>query len=127
MVTSLYAGILGILYLALTFYTIKGRFKYKVPLGDGANPELTRRIRVHANFMEYVPLALILMILVELEGMSETALNIMGVALVVARLGHAWGLARSENSSIGRAGGTILTLLIIAAASVHAIKSYFFL
>ena len=61
MITALYTSLLGILWLGLTMYVILGRWKYEVSLGDGGENDLNRRIRAHANFMETVPFAVILL------------------------------------------------------------------
>ena len=61
MITALYTSLLGILWLSLTMFVILGRWKYGVSLGDGEERDLNRRIRAHANFVETVPLAVILL------------------------------------------------------------------
>ena len=65
MITIIYAGILAIVYAVLTLRVAQGRYKYRVGLGDGGVPELTQRIRVHGNFAEHVPFALLLIFLVD--------------------------------------------------------------
>ena len=67
-VTPIYATILGLLFIALSVRTIRMRRKHRVAVGDGNNSELRRAMRVHANFAEYVPLALLLIFFVELDG-----------------------------------------------------------
>lgn len=125
MVTPLYAGILGLLYVAISAYTILGRFKHNVNLGDGDNEDMFKRIRIHSNFIEYVPFALLLMVLAEVEGSSETLIHVLGVALVIGRIIHPFGVARVIGPSIGRSGGMILTFLVIITAAILCIKSYF--
>ena len=58
--TPLYAALLGLIFVALSIRTIRLRRRYGVGVGDGNNTELQRAARVHANFAEYVPLALLL-------------------------------------------------------------------
>lgn len=125
MVTTLYAGILGLIYIALSFYVIKGRFKNQIALGDGGNTDMAKRIRVHANFIEYVPLALLLFVLAEFEGTSEILIHGLCIALIVGRLAHIYGVMTKEGTSIGRAGGMILTFLSMAVASIICIQSFF--
>jgi len=127
MVTTLYTAILGLIYVALTFYVIKGRFKAKVSLGDGKDAILSKRIRAHGNFIEYVPLALILLFLAETEGVSETLLHILGAALVIGRISHPIGLIAKEGTSFARASGVILTLLVIFITAILCLKAYFLL
>lgn len=127
MVTTLYIGLLGLIYAALAFYTISGRFKYRIDLGHGDNEDMLRRVRAHGNFAEYVPITLVLILFAELEGTPEVFVHIMGSVLVVGRLMHAAKLSNLVNVPYGRETGMILTLLVIIAASLICIKSFFFL
>lgn len=125
MVTSLYAGILGLIYICLSAYVILGRFKYKVNLGDGANEDMFKRIRVHANFIEYVPIALILMILAEVEGISEMIIHILGISLIISRIFHALSISKILAIPMGRQIGMMMTFLVIIVSAILCIKSYF--
>jgi hypothetical protein len=121
-VTLLYAGLLGLMLLALLWPIVRLRRGRQVGLGDGGDPDLARAIRVHANFIEYVPIALILMMMLELRGMPVWWLHGAGVALVVARILHAVGLGSSAGYSFGRFWGTLLTWIVIFALSVAALS-----
>ena len=113
-VTMIASGLLALLLLFLGGYVIAGRVGFKVDLGDGGNAALRQRIRAHANFVEYVPIALILLFLVEKESIGPRWLAVaMGTTLVVARLWHAQGLLSKEGVSAGRFMGTNLTGLVI--------------
>ena len=68
MITLLYAALCTLLILVLAGRVIAARWQHKVGLGDGGNTELNRRVRAHANAVEYVPLALILLGGMELNG-----------------------------------------------------------
>lgn len=125
MVTTLYAGLLGVIYVALSLFVIQGRLKHRVSLGDGANEVLTKRIRIHANFIEYVPLAVLVIILAEFEGVAEMLIHGLCATLVVGRLLHVWGVLSKEGTSFGRAAGTMSTLLVILVASILCVKSFF--
>lgn len=125
MVVTLYAGILGLLYIALSFYVIRQRFKHQIPLGDGQNTDMLKAIRAHSNFIEYVLFALILIMLAEFQGTSEMIIHGLCASLVLARLMHFYGLLTKTGASIGRSGGMILTFLVIIITSVLCIKSFF--
>ena len=124
MITGLYAGILAFIFLALTANVIKYRFKFKVGLGDGNNEEMSRIIRVQGNFIEYVPLALILIFFCELNIASAMYIHLMGITLVIARVLHAFGLTKASGNSKSRFLGTILTLLLIAFLAGSLIYQY---
>jgi uncharacterized membrane protein YecN with MAPEG domain len=123
--TALWAGLLGILSLVLATRVIGVRRTAAIAFGDGTNLELQQRIRVHGNFVEYVPIALVLMLVLELNGASPAVLNGLGGALLLGRALHAFGLSSSTGATFGRFVGTVLTLLVIAIASLLAIYSTF--
>jgi uncharacterized protein len=118
-VTMLTAGILALLLLFLAGYVIAGRVRFKIDLGDGDNVAMRQRIRAQANFAEYVPMALILMGLMETASVGPRWLIIaMGATLVLARLWHAQGLLSKPGVSAGRFIGTNLTGLILLVGAV---------
>ena len=125
MVTSLFAGILGLMYIGLSFFVIKGRFKHQVEIGDSDNKDLMRRIRVHGNFIEYTTIFLVLMFLAEQENTSENFLYILGTAFVISRIMHAVGFYRVTGPSIGRSAGMILSFVVIVITSIICIRSFF--
>ena len=116
-VTPLYAGILAILFFALSMRVVALR-GHGASLGDGGNPLLLRRIRGHGNFAEYVPFILLMMAMLELSHFSVYLLHALGVTLVVARLLHGYALSFTEKFKFGRFWGTALTfgLLLVCGA-----------
>lgn len=112
-ITAVYAGLLALWFLFLSYRVILLRRSALIGIGSGDNRDLARRIRVHGNFAEYVPIALLLMLLAELSTALVWPLHAAGVALVAGRLCHAYGLGRSAGSSWGRVAGTALTHLSI--------------
>ncbi|MEQ8194887.1 MAG: MAPEG family protein [Rhodospirillales bacterium] len=122
--TALYAGMLGLMLVALGLMVVRQRYRARVGLFDGGDLQLGRAIRVHGNFCEYLPFALILMAAVEINGAPDWALHGIGVVLIVARLLHAYGLWRSDGPSSARFAGTVGTFLVIATAAVYAIVQY---
>jgi uncharacterized protein len=118
-VTALYAGILGLLIVALGMNVTVHRRKYGVTLGDGNEPALRRIIRMHGNTVENVPVALVLMGLYELDGGLHVALHAAGIALIVGRLMYVGGLLVNKDApSAVRATGVTLTWLTIAALAI---------
>ena len=117
-ITALYAGILALVVVALGVNVTVHRVKLQVPLGDGGNPRMLRMIRLHGNAIEYVPLAVLLMLIYELNGGWHTALHIAGIALVVGRVLQTWGMWGTEMPGFGRGAGQTLTWVSIAALAV---------
>lgn len=124
MITGLYAGILAFIFLALTANIIVNRLKLKISLGDGHNEKMNRVIRTQGNFIEYVPLVLILMFFCEISIISAIYIHAMGIMLVIARLLHAVGLTFTVEDNLKRRFGTILTLLLIAVLAGILIFQY---
>jgi len=82
-------------------------------------------MRRHANFVENVPLALILIGLLELQGITATAIHGLGGALLAGRICHAVGFGPNVNNPL-RGIGAGLSILTIAVASVWGIVAFFF-
>ncbi|HEY4554814.1 MAG TPA: MAPEG family protein [Lysobacter sp.] len=120
-VTLLVAGLHGLLLLMLLVPIVLLRRGRKVGLGHGGDVQLLQRIRAHGNFVEYVPLALLLIALLEVTGLRREWVAALGGALLIARILHAVGLWRSPGYSFGRFAGTVLTFLVILASAALAI------
>jgi Uncharacterized relative of glutathione S-transferase, MAPEG superfamily len=118
-VTGFYAGLLGLWYLVLSFRVIQKR--RQIHIGDGGDPEMVRRIRSHANFSEYVPLALILMATLENSGSALWIIHLLGLTLLLARLLHGVAMSFTEKWFLGRFLGTVLTFLVLLVASLLCI------
>lgn len=119
MITPIYAGLLGILLLVLSYLVSRLRRRNRISIGDGGLPSLTAAIRVQGNFTEYVPLAVILLLILELMGLPAWLLHAIGIALVLGRLLHAQGLCSNPGGkSFGRITGILLTWISILVASL---------
>ena len=118
MVTPLYAGLLVFWFLILSITVIRRRGKGRISLGDGGNPGMLRAIRGHANFAEYVPLALLLMLMLEISHFSIYVLHALGLTLLVARLLHGYALSYTDQFQFGRVAGATLTFLVLLVAAV---------
>lgn len=123
-VTALYAALCAILILALAARVIVLRWSTKTGIGDGGDRRLARAIRVHGNAVEYVPIALLLLLVAELSGASPALLHGCGAALVAARVAHAQGLTGTAGTSIGRFLGTTVTFLVIATLAAVALAAF---
>ncbi len=124
-ITILYASMLGLISLWLSHQCGSLRGKTGISVGDGGNVELLVAMRRHANFVEYVPLALILIALLEMQGVPTAAIHALGGSLVFCRVAHAIGLKADTMSGAGRLIGAAGTALITLVASVWGIVAYF--
>ena len=124
MITPLYAAIIGLVFVVLSVRTLLLRRRLGIAIGTGEDPELTRAMRVHSNFAEYVPLALILFYFLEVETDADLWIHVLCVSLIVGRLLHAYGVSQVEENYRFRVAGMILTLGSIISASTRLIVSY---
>ena len=117
-ITLLFASLHVLLMLVLLAPIPRYRSSRKIGVGDGGDKTLARMIRVHGNFIEYVPFALLVLALLELCGLAPAWLWGFGGALLLARMLHAFGFSRSGGYSFGRFTGTVLTWLVFLAMAV---------
>ncbi len=124
-ISTFYAGLLGLIMMGIALAAGRVRGASGISIGDGGNLELIAAMRRHANFIEFVPLCLILIGMLEMNGVGSGAIHGLGGGLVVARLCHAFGY-RADGSlaalrTIGAGGST----LILVVASIWAVTTFF--
>jgi uncharacterized protein len=117
-VTALYAALFAFLLLILMAAVIKLRRSLRIGLGDGGNRDLQQAIRAHGNAVECVPMFLIMSALLELNHGSALMLHIFGVAFLLVRVVHAWGLYSSSGASTGRVAGSVGTIALLVALAI---------
>jgi hypothetical protein len=120
-VTALYAGLLAPLLIVLSLRVISHRRSARVAIGDGGDRVLLRRMRVHANFAEYVPFALLLMALAESLGTWPLVIHLLGLVLLAGRLVHAYGLSQPAERFAFRVTGMTATFSVTGAAAAACI------
>jgi uncharacterized membrane protein YecN with MAPEG domain len=115
-VTGLYAGLLALYFVWLATRVIKARRIHRVALGT-PHRLVERAARAHGNFAEYVPFALLLMALCEVNGLPDWALHVFGTALVAGRIAHATGIAKEPEDFRWRVVGMSLTFTMMGFAA----------
>lgn len=134
-VTLLTASVLGIVFVILSAMVSRERGRSRVGLGAGAEtsvalgaeheaPRLLIAMRRQGNFAEYVPISLLLLLLLELNGAPQWRLLVLAAVLVLARLMFTFGLGRAA-PNLFRAGGSALQYLMIASASIWGLLRIF--
>ena len=106
---ALWAGLNIVLLLALSLLVVRQRQRHKVALGDEGVPELAQAIRAFGNSTEYVPAAMIGIVVLALVQAPPLAIHVAGFILFVGRVVHAIGLSTSGGTSFPRAIGMVLT------------------
>ncbi len=122
--TGFYASLLGLLYIGLAVNIIRLRLSLQIGIGSGGNKSLAKAIRIHGNFAEWVPLALILLACYELNGASVMMLHAVGALLVLGRVFHVIGLSKTIGASKQRQAGVLSTFLVITVLAVENIRIF---
>ena len=116
-----YAAFLALIFILLSLNVIRGRGKHRVALGSRDISDLERRIRVHGNFAEYVPFTLLLLTIVELQGLPHAILHGLSLCLILGRLSHAWGVSQAAEKLTFRVAGMVLTFTALGGSALAII------
>ena len=117
--TPAYAAILGLLFVALSVRTLRLRRNLRIAVGDGGNARMLRAMRVHSNFAEYIPFALLLVYLSETRGANRLLMHVLCLALVIGRLSHSNGVSQLNEDYRFRVAGLTMTFTPIVVASIY--------
>ena len=123
-VTAFYLAILALIYAMLALYVAGLRRRNLATFGDADDAHLRTAIRVHANFIEYVPIIALMVALLEMSGMSTSRVHILMGALLAGRLIHPLGMSARPGTwqfNLGRVGGILLTVAVLVAAAVSGL------
>jgi uncharacterized membrane protein YecN with MAPEG domain len=115
-VTPIYAILLTLLFLALSYRVIVERRGNKFAYGNNESHRIEAKIRAHANWAEYTPIALLLMLMAELQGIGANWLHLTGVILLIGRVLHGYGMSVKPRDFRFRVYGMILTITAIPLA-----------
>ncbi|QGP79444.1 MAPEG family protein [Sphingobium sp. CAP-1] len=119
-ITLTFAAACALLNLWLAIRCARFRIKDKILHGDAGHDLLARRMRAHANFIEYTPIVLILFALVELATGASLWLWIGALVYILARVAHAFGMDADKPTAL-RAGGALLTWGVMVAMAIAAL------
>ena len=124
-ITGIYVALATLLVLILAVRVSMGRHAAKVHIGDGGQSSLLLRIRAHGNAVEYLPLGLLLLLMLELNQTQPLWLHVFGCVLLIGRIAHAIGLSMSSQESVGRFLGTALTWGVMLVMAVLLLWQWF--
>ena len=117
-ITAALASIFALMFIKLSFDVIKLRRKNKVALGAGGVEDLDRAIRAHGNFSEYVPLGLVLIGALELNGAPLELVALLGLVLFVGRMFHSKGMLEQPPAFGNRVRGMKLTFAALGLSAI---------
>ena len=115
--TAIYAGILALISIVLANGAGQTRARLGISLGDGGNTQLIAAVRRHANFVEFVPLIVVMLAMLELNHLNKWWIHGLGAAIVVARILHPLGISTDQMSSPFRMIGSMMTAAVTVACA----------
>ena len=118
-VTLTAAGAAGLINLWLAMRIGRIRTSQKIMMGDGGNPVLIGAMRAHSNFIEYTPLVVILIALIEFASGTSIWLWVVSAVFLLGRVAHALGMTGAPSKL--RMIGTITTMLIMTGLAIYAL------
>jgi uncharacterized protein len=124
-ISGIYIALIIMMALFLSARVIIQRRTKLIGIGDGGDKVAARIIRAHANFCEYAPFAMALLILLPLVGTKSWIIHVIGLMFVIGRAAHGYALSMTAGSSIGRVGGMVLTLTSMAIGAVALLMASF--
>jgi len=121
-IVSLSAALLGLLVVVFASLVVGMRVRTGHSFGDGGDPALHRAIRAHGNLIEYAPILLILLALMENAGASASWIVGLLSVFVASRIAHAiYSFGTPQMGlRVGAFWGASLPILIAAGWLVHA-------
>jgi len=123
-VLPVYAALFAFFFVALSLRTVRLRSSLRIAVGDSGNERMLRAMRVHANFAEYVPLSLLLIFLVEVQGASLLLVHGLCLCLLVGRILHAFGVSQTKEDYRYRVAGMALTFVTLGTAAAYLLVDY---
>ena len=128
-ITPLFAAIFALAYVYLSISVVKLRFSEKIVLGvetkdNVVSAPMLKAVRIHANFIEYVPMALILFWFLEIVTSSSAMVFWLACILLVARVAHVIGMNNPKRYLLCRQCGVVATFGVISFSAIKLIWSY---
>jgi uncharacterized membrane protein YecN with MAPEG domain len=123
-IVPLYAAILALFFVALSVRTLLLRRSLRIAIGDAGSETMLRAMRVHSNFAEYVPLGLILIYLVEVQGAHALFVHLLGLCLLAGRASHAFGVSQAKENYRFRVFGMAMTFMTLILSAFYLLITY---
>lgn len=123
-VSLFYAGFLALMLIYLSLIVVLKRRKTGIVLFFADDKKLAYTMRAQANFVEYTPIFLLLMFLLELSNVQEWMLHSLGIVFVLGRMAHAYSLIVQEQKISDykfRVAAMIMTFVTIGVSAVYAL------
>lgn len=117
-ILGVYAGINILINLFLAYRVSANRLRSNVVTGTGSDEKLYNASRAHVTNVEYTPIALVGLIVLNVLGASIYVMHLVGLTLTIGRILHAIGVSRTSESTPPRLIGTLLTWTSLLVAGI---------
>ena len=118
-VVGIYAAINALLVLILSYNVGQNRARTdSLTPGALGDDRLIRAIRAHGNATEYIPLAIVLLLIISLLGAPSVLLHGLGGAFTLGRFAQAIGMTLEKHPNAIRFTGNLFTGLVYLIGSV---------
>ena len=114
-----YAAIFALMLVGLSIRVANARREIQVALGDGGKRMLQRRIRGQGNFIESVPMALLLLPVHRVAGWSRWLVHALCLVLLAARALHARRRPGTEDIRLRTTGMVTTAGVLFVAAGLR--------
>ena len=119
MITAVYVAVYTFIIVWLSMRVIGQRLKYRVSVGDGDAEELKIAMGAQSNAVEYLPLSLLLLLCLELNGAGAWLIHVFGITLIAGRAYHINGMfTRRLKYRVLGMRLTISSLLLLSVANL---------
>ncbi len=120
-VTTILSGFLAIILIVLSARVIAARQAGSASDDEKSKDLIDRRMRGQANFVEYVPLTLVLFAILELQHFNAMVLSVLALMFAFARAIHGYAFGFSDHWPFGRFYGTLITFTVIGILGLIAV------
>ena len=120
-ITTLFASVLALVYIQLSLRVHQLQKLHQDSMESGDADALQSAIRTHGNFVEYVPLSLVLMALLEINDAPSLLVSALGACLFVGVGLHVKGMRDSQHGISNRVAGMkwlFLSLALLALSNI---------
>ncbi|MDP1931120.1 MAG: MAPEG family protein [Gammaproteobacteria bacterium] len=121
-ITSILTGLFSLMMVALSLQVSLRRRQLNVSAGDANDIVLRRRIRAHGNFIEYAPLMVLAVAIIEYNAGPRWLLAGLALAFLLSRVLHAIGMLTMEKPTL-RAMGIVLQHAAFVVAGMWLLLS----
>jgi uncharacterized membrane protein YecN with MAPEG domain len=113
-ITAFIASVLTFFYIWPSLRISQMRKIHRISLDEGAVHALEKSIQGNGNFADHVPLSLVLMGLLEINGAPNVLVWVLGCILVLGQYFHAMGMRHPTEGGSDRVIGMKYTFFALA-------------